>query len=114
LKVLLDHNVPVQLSRLLTGHEVLTTREMLWDLLENGDLLKAAEEEGFSVMVSCDQSIFYQQNNDIRRIDLVVLSTNDWPSIAQSVEAVRIALASALPRGFEFVPIPIDRGPSRR
>jgi hypothetical protein len=72
LKVLLDHNVPVQLSRLLTGHDVFTTREMLWDLLENGDLLKAAEEAAFSIMVSCDQSIFYQQNNDIRRIALVV------------------------------------------
>jgi hypothetical protein len=114
LKVLLDHNVPVQLSRLLTGHEAFTAREMLWDLLENGELLKTAEEAAFNVMVSCDQSIFYQQNNDIRRIALVVLSTNDWPSIARSAEAIRIAIARALPRGFEFIPIPIDHGPSRR
>ena len=51
MKVLLDHNMAVQISTLLIGHEVFTAKEMLWDLLENGDLLGAAEEHGFNVMV---------------------------------------------------------------
>ncbi len=78
MKVLFDNNMPRQLRRSLRGHEVRTAREMLWTLLENGDLLRAAEDSGFNVMVTGDKNLSYQQNLAGREIALVVLSTNNW------------------------------------
>ena len=49
-----------------------------WQTLENGALLTATEEEGFEVLVSCDQNLRYQQNLKDRKLAVVVLSTNAW------------------------------------
>jgi hypothetical protein len=57
LRILFDKNVPVGVRGFLTLHEVRTVVEMQWsDQLENGDLLQAAEESGFDVMVTSDQT----------------------------------------------------------
>ncbi len=61
MKVLFDHNVPKKLRTLLPGHAVSTSRELGWDTLRNGDLLTAAEANGFEVMVTADKNISYQQ-----------------------------------------------------
>ena len=61
MKVLLDHCVPRPLRRHLPGHAVKTAFQMDWDLVRNGDLIRAAEAE-FDVMISSDQSLRYQQN----------------------------------------------------
>lgn len=76
MRILFDKNVPYQLRRYLTDHEVRTAAEQGWARLVNGDLLKAAEEHGFTVMVTADQSLEYQQNLSGRRLALIVLSTN--------------------------------------
>jgi hypothetical protein len=57
LKVLLDHNLPRQLKAPLGMHEVFAAREMRWDALSNGELIHAAEVEGFQVMVTGDQNL---------------------------------------------------------
>jgi len=63
LRILFDKNVPVGVRAFLQTHEVRTTVEIGWpDQLENGELLKKAEESGFDVMVTSDQNIRYQQN----------------------------------------------------
>jgi hypothetical protein len=50
LRILFDKNVPVGARRFLLNHDVHTVVEMQWpDQLENGELLKAAEESGFDV-----------------------------------------------------------------
>jgi hypothetical protein len=62
LRILFDHNVPVGVRLLLSGHEVRTVAEMEWPTrLENGELLKAAEFEAFDVLVTADQNIQHQQ-----------------------------------------------------
>ncbi len=38
-------------------HEVFAAREMRWDALSNGELIHAAEVEGFQVMVTGDQNL---------------------------------------------------------
>ncbi|AXC12038.1 hypothetical protein ACPOL_2725 [Acidisarcina polymorpha] len=47
MKVLFDHNVPKKLRVLLPGHVITTSRELRRDALQNGDLLAAAEANGF-------------------------------------------------------------------
>ncbi len=52
-----------------------------WQRLENGALLDAAEQAGFDVMITCDQNIRYQQNFTDRKLAVVILSTNHWPTL---------------------------------
>jgi hypothetical protein len=79
---------------------------MLWTLLENGDLLRAAEDSGFNVMVTGDKNLSYQQNLAGREIALVVLSTNNWKILQQDVRPVISAIEAATPGSFQNVAIP--------
>jgi len=67
LRILFDKNVPSPLLRYLAKHDVRTAEELGWAGLASGDLLRAAEDAGFEVMVTADQSLAYQQN---RLLDL--------------------------------------------
>ena len=57
---------------------------MGWHELENGDLLKAAEQGGFEVMVTGDKNLSYQQNLEGRKLALVVLPTIDWTALKRA------------------------------
>jgi hypothetical protein len=78
--ILLDNNVPRGLARALPAHTVVESRERGWHLFKNGDLLNAAEDAAFDVLVTSDKSIRYQQNLTGRKLALVVLSqgAGDW------------------------------------
>jgi hypothetical protein len=54
--------------------------------LENGELLKAAQDDGFEGMVTGDKNLSYQQNLKGRTLALVVLSTNNWNVIKRLPE----------------------------
>ena len=72
--ILFDKNVPVGVRRFLLTHEVRTFVEMQWHpQLENGELLKMAEEEGFDLLITSDQNIRHQQNLTGRKLALLVL-----------------------------------------
>jgi hypothetical protein len=59
--------------------------------LENGVLLDVAENDGFDLLLTCDQNVRYQQNFTSRKLALVVLSSNHWPTLRRV--AARIASA---------------------
>jgi hypothetical protein len=80
-KVVFDANTPAPLARFLRCHEVTQAEDLGWHALENGKLLTAAEQKGFDVLVTCDQNIRHQQNFTERKIALVVLSSNHWPTL---------------------------------
>jgi hypothetical protein len=50
--ILLDQGTPVPLRQFLADHQVRTAHQQGWATLANGDLLAAAEAEGFDVFVS--------------------------------------------------------------
>jgi len=75
----------------LKRHDVIRTGELRWQGLENGELLTAAEQAGFDVLVTCVQNIQYQQSFTGRKLAVVILSTNHWPCLRPV--AVRIASA---------------------
>ena len=62
-----------------------------WGRIKNGELLSACEKAGFDVLITCDKSIRYQQNFTDRKIALVALSSNHWPTMIRV--APRIATA---------------------
>ena len=114
MKVLLDHNVPRQLAPLLKGREIRTARQMSWDELRNGDLLRSGGGAGFEAMVTGDQSIFYQQNNKQRRIALVVLSNADCFVLEYFASEIVDALAKAQAGSFARVVLPRRPREARR
>jgi predicted nuclease of predicted toxin-antitoxin system len=102
-RVLFDNNMPAPLRRHLQGHEVRTAWQMGWHELENGDLLREAEQGGFAALVTADQNLFYQQNLKGRKLALVGLSTNDWSTIQQAPELVARAIDAVTPGSFQAV-----------
>jgi len=90
-KILFDANTPAPLARFLRGHEVIRADELGWQGLENGALLDAAEQAGFDLLLTCDQNVRYQQNLAGRKLALVILSSNHWPTLRRI--AARIATA---------------------
>jgi hypothetical protein len=104
--ILFDHVTPAGIARFLTGHTVTKAKDRGWDRLGNGDLLTAAEEAGFDVLVTADKNIRYQQNLEGRRIALVVLSTPQWPVVKKHVEKIVAAVGAATPGSYFEVEIP--------
>jgi predicted nuclease of predicted toxin-antitoxin system len=90
-KILFDANTPAPLARLLRGHEVVRADELGWQGLENGELLDASEQAGFELLLTCDQNLRHQQNLTNRKLALLILSSNHWPTL-QPI-AARIATA---------------------
>ncbi len=116
MRILLDQNAPRGLREHFPAHTVFTALQMGWDTLENGALIAAAETAGFHVLVTGDQNLRYQQNLSERRIALVVLNTNHWNVIKESVHRVIEAVGSAVEGGYielEFERPPLVRRPYR-
>jgi hypothetical protein len=104
-RVLLDHNVPRKLAAFLLDHDVATALDMGWSALENGELLRIAEAAGFTVFVTADQNMSYQQNFADRSLGLVVLSTNNWNVLKQHPAPVALAVGAAIPGSFQRVQV---------
>lgn len=112
MKVIFDHNVPRKLRTLLPGHGIITSRELGWDALKNGELLAAAEMDGFEAMVTGDKNLSYQQNLHDRKLALVVLDGTDWNTVKEHAAIVAEALKAATPGSFQM--LKFERRPSRR
>lgn len=96
-RVLSDKNVPRPLLRLLTAFVIETAVERGWDEIENGELLGAAEEAGFDVLLTADKSMQNEQRFAGRLIGTVVLTTNDWRIVRHHVTAIGEAIHKCKP-----------------
>jgi hypothetical protein len=71
--------------------------------LENGELLKAAEESAYDVLLTCDQNIEHQQNLRGRKLALVVLGSNLWPIVRNYETLIAKAVDAASRGSYEFI-----------
>ena len=107
--VLLDHGTPKGLACTLVGHTVHTAQSRGWDTLSNGELLNAAEEAGFDLLLTTDRRIRYQQNLKVSRIGLVVLTgSTKWSGVRQHVDRIAAVVSSATPGSYTEVEIPLQ------
>lgn len=83
------------MRRHLPRHDVATAAEMDWSQLTNGELLAAATEAGFELLVTTDQNLRNQQNLKDRKIAVVVLMTASWPRISKQADKVAAAIEGA-------------------
>lgn len=99
MKVLLDACVPRPLRKFLPDHTVQTAQEMGWGELKNGALLQAAESQ-FDAFVTSDQNLKYQQNITGRKLAILVIPTNDWPTIRLHTDEIATKVAALKPGDF--------------
>ena len=104
--VLFDQSTPVPIRPSLKGHTVETAWQRGWDKLKNGDLLRAAEEAGFEVLVTPDKNIRHQQNLRNYTIAIIVLGNPQWPVLRHHVDRVVAAVNAAKPGTYCEVEIP--------
>ncbi len=97
-RLLLDENLPVLLARELPGHSVRTVRQMNWNGIKNGRLLRLAEAE-FDAFLTMDRSIPFQQS--VAGLDIAVLiirAPNNRPSeLTRLGPAMRAAIEQIVP-----------------
>ncbi|MFQ5730891.1 MAG: DUF5615 family PIN-like protein [Planctomycetaceae bacterium] len=105
MKILFDQGVPAPLRTHLASHDVATAYELGWSNLKNGDLLDAAEGDGYEVLVTTDQNLKSQQNLTGRPIAIVVLLSTAWPKIQDNIDEVQIAIDRASPGDYTEVSI---------
>ena len=99
MKVLLDACTPHPLRGFLPGHSVSTAQEMGWGALRNGDLLRQAEGQ-FEAFISTDQNLKYQQRVVGRKLAILVLPTNDWPTIRSKGAEIAARVVTLKPGDF--------------
>ncbi len=106
MRILFDHGTPAPLIAYLVGHSVTKAKEAAWDRLVNGELLRAAEEAGFDVLVTTDKNMASQQNLASRSIAIVVLGNSQWRIVQRHVRRIAAAVKAAKPGIVTQVDIP--------
>jgi hypothetical protein len=98
LRVLLDESLPRGLSRLLTGHEIVTVSELGWAGTKNGELLDRASES-FDAFLTIDTNLPYQQALERFSISVVLLRarSNRLADLEPLVPEVLACLAEIQP-----------------
>jgi predicted nuclease of predicted toxin-antitoxin system len=99
MRILLDACAPRPLGRFLPGHSVSTAQDMGWGGLKNGDLLREAEGQ-FAVLISTDQNLKHQQQVTGRKLAILILPTNDWPTIRSQGVEIAAKVAALKPGDF--------------
>jgi len=112
--ILFDQNTAVPIRRYLSRRSVRTAYEQGWSTLVNGELLQAAEEHGFDVVITADQKIAYQarpsrSKNRSRSLVKGAMAT-DSAGCIQVVAAVE----QAAPGTVTIVEIPVAESTSKR
>jgi hypothetical protein len=100
MRVLFDQATPVPIRPYLAGHDVLTAVQQGWATLKNGELLAAAEADGFDVLLTTDKNMRYQQNLAGRKIAVVVLGLQQWPDLRPHVQRIVEAIKKAVPGSY--------------
>ncbi len=102
MKLLLDENLDHRLRKhLACAHEVFTVSYRGWSGLKNGELIQSAEGDGFDVLITGDQTLYYEQNPARRQIAILTLSSVEWRIMKDHLPQIIAAVGRALPGSFE-------------
>ena len=94
MRILLDECVPRPLKRELSDYEIRTVVEMGWSGKKNGELLRLMSQESFTILLTTDQNLRYQQNLQQAGMAVVVLvaPSNRLPDLLPLIPDVRNVL----------------------
>ena len=91
MKALLDENLPVKLKyRFSSAVSVFTVRDMKWNSLKNGELLKAMQDDHFDALITSDKNIIYQHKlpNFTFRFLILDVPDNQYDTVLPLVPAI--------------------------
>lgn len=94
--ILLDESVPRLIKIHLTEFSIVTVQEMGWAGMKNGQLLAAASQQ-FTIFITADQKLRYQQNLMGSQLSIIVLSSNQVPMVMTSLPAIRETILTIQP-----------------
>lgn len=99
MRILLDECVPRPLKRELTDYEIRTVVEMGWSGKKNGELLRLMSQGGFTILLTTDQNLRYQQNLEQAGVAVVVLiaHSNRLPDLVPLIPDVCSVLSTIAP-----------------
>ncbi|NEN94201.1 MAG: hypothetical protein F6K50_01130 [Moorea sp. SIO3I7] len=99
MRILLDECAPRPLKRELADYEIRTVVEMGWSGKKNGELLRLMIQEGFTVLLTTDQNLRYQQNLQQAGVAVIVLvaPSNRLPDLVPLIPDVRNVLNTIAP-----------------
>jgi len=95
--------MPHQLRAHLPDHELFTAVYVGFGGFKNGELLKAAEDAGYEILLTGDLSLEYQQNMTGRKIAIVSLSANSWRIVQHRIPVITAAIGTAKSGSFSRV-----------
>jgi hypothetical protein len=108
MRIIFDQATPLPIRPHLARHTVHTATQQGWDKFTNGELLTAAEEAGFDLLLTTDKNLRYQQNLQGRKIAVVVLGQQQWPLLRPHIQLVVDAINAATPGSYVEVSLPIE------
>ena len=62
MRLLLDENLPKKLKLDFPEHDIYTVRDMGWNGVKNGELLKLLIENSFDALLTFDKNLQHEQN----------------------------------------------------
>ena len=98
MRILLDECTPRPLKRELPDYEIQTVVEMGWSGKKNGELLRLMSQEGFTVLLTTDQNLRYQQNLQAGvAVVVLVARSNRLPDLLPLMPDVHNVLKATAP-----------------
>jgi len=102
LKILLDEGVPEIIQKRLDRFSIFSVKEMGWRGVKNGVLLDLMAGQ-FQILITTDKTLPSQQNLKKRQISVVILPTNDIPSVIELLPQIEEAIATVSPGEFRHL-----------
>jgi hypothetical protein len=83
----------------MADYDICTVVEMGWSGKKNGELLRLMNKEGFTVLLTTDQNLRYQQNLEKAGIAIIVLvaRSNRLPDLVPLIPETRSTLDTIVP-----------------
>jgi rRNA-processing protein FCF1 len=99
MRILLDECVPNPLKREFADLNIKTVREMRWSGTKNGALLKLMSESEFTILLTSDRNLKYEQNLQQAGIAVIVMvaRTNRISDLLPLIPKVREILFTIKP-----------------
>jgi len=97
--ILLDECVPRPLKLELGDYEIRTVVEIGWSVIKNGQLLQLMTQQGFTILLTTDQNLRYQQNLQQATVAVIVLvaSSNRLADLLPLLPDARNVLNTIVP-----------------
>ena len=107
MKILIDESLPRQLKQMLLGHEAETVQDVGWGGIQNGELITKAEPI-YSVFLTADKNLRYQQNMVGRTLALIIFPTNKLSIVKRLADQLEAALGNIAAGKFIELSMPED------